>query len=138
MEFTLRTDSGAFDIEAAVRRIGGDILVAIWGGERPHIGAVAVSQPRPSLKDPTRTSASTSVYCFLGHKEDALAQAAAGRIAAALASPTVVTAGIHWDGLDEAGIRAVQQNALRLVEMIVERLSAAPSGGTGEKEAPAW
>jgi hypothetical protein len=105
-----------------VRRIGEDILVAIWGGERPHIGAVAMAEPRPSLKDPSVTSATTSVHCFLGHKEDALANAAATAIASKLKARAVVTAGIHWDHLDAAGIQAVQLNSVALTEMIVQRL----------------
>jgi hypothetical protein len=120
MEFMVQTQTGAYDLQAAVRLIGGDVLVAIWGGHRPHIGAVAMAQPRPSLKDPRITSASTSVYCFLGHKEDALAAAAATTIAAALNAPTVVTAGMHWDNIDAQGIRAVQANGVRLTQMIVE------------------
>lgn len=124
MEFVVQTQTGAYDIFAVVRRIGSDILVAIWGGERPHIGAVAMAQPRPSLKDPTLTSATTSVFCYMGHKEDALAHAVATKIASRLNSPTVVTAGIHWDNLDEEGIQAVQANSVLLTEMIVQRLCA--------------
>jgi hypothetical protein len=123
MEFTVQTQTGAYDLHAAVRLIGNDILVAIWGGERPHIGAVAMAQPRASLKDPSLTSASTSVYCFLGHKEDAMANAVATQIASRLKTPTVVTAGIHWDNLDEQGIGTVQANSLLLTELIVRRLA---------------
>jgi len=122
MEFAIQTRTGAYDLHAAVRRIGADVLVAIWGGERPHIGAVAMAQPRPSLKDSQTTSATTSVFCFLGHKEDALANAAATTIASRVKAQTVVTAGIHWDNLDAEGIRAVQANSTLLVEQIVLRL----------------
>ena len=124
MEFTLATESGAFDLAAGVRRIGTDLLVAIWGGEKPHIGAVAAAQPRPSLKDPSRTSASASVICYSGHKEDDLAKRAAEALAAEFGGRTVVTAGIHWDNLNEEGIRQVVENAAALVEMIKARLSA--------------
>jgi hypothetical protein len=124
MEFSVHTDTGAYDLEAAVRRIGEDILVAVWGGEKPHIGAVAMAQPRPSLKDPGRTSASTSVHCFTGHKEDALASAVATAIASAMNRRTVVSAGIHWDDLTEDGIRAVQANSRILTERIIAQLSA--------------
>jgi hypothetical protein len=73
MEFTLKTETGGYDLTANVRRIGPDLLVAIWGGEAPHIGAVAAAQPRPSLRNPAVTSASASVICYPGHKEDDLA-----------------------------------------------------------------
>ncbi|MBW1682823.1 MAG: hypothetical protein JRJ83_15600 [Deltaproteobacteria bacterium] len=97
MEFVVRTEQGRYDLEASVRTIGQDLLVAVWGGEKPHIGAVSAAQPRPSLKDPARTSSSASVICFLGHKEDELTRRAALRLSAALNTRVVVTAGIHWD-----------------------------------------
>jgi hypothetical protein len=122
MEFTIQTETGAFDLAATVRFIGTDLLVAVWGGERPHIGAVAVAQPRPSLKDPAKTSASTSVYCFVGHKEDDLARATAEVLAAMLNTSVVVTAGIHWDNLGPEGIRAVVRNSELLVEKILDRI----------------
>jgi gallate decarboxylase subunit D len=122
MEFTVQTQTGAYDLQAAVRFVGKDILVAIWGGDRPHIGAVAIAQPRPSLRDPKEISATTSVYCFLGHKEDALAKAAANTLAAKLNTQTVVTAGIHWDNINEEGIRIVNANSLLLTELILSHI----------------
>jgi hypothetical protein len=124
MEFTLKTDTGAFDLTANARRIGPDLLVAIWGGEKPHIGAVAAAQPRPSLKDPAVTSATASVICFVGHKEDELAKRAAETLAAAIEGRTVVTAGVHWDNLSEEGIGQVIQNTAELIKMIKARLVA--------------
>jgi len=120
-EFTIETDTGAYDLTASVRMIGPDLLIAIWGGERPHIGAIAVAQPRPSLKDPDVTSATASVICFVGHKEDELAKASAEILAAALNTPVVVVAGIHWDNLDEEAILRIIKNSEILVEMILEK-----------------
>ena len=124
MEFTLKTNTGAFDLTANARQIGPDLLVAIWGGEKPHIGAVAAAQPRPSLKDPAVTSATASVICFPGHKEDDLVKRAAESLAAAIEGHTVVTGGVHWDKLPEEGIRQVIQNTEELINMIKARLTA--------------
>jgi hypothetical protein len=123
-EFTIETDTGAYDLTANVRLIGSDILIAIWGGERPHIGAVAVAQPRPSLKDPAVTSSSASVFCFIGHKEDDLAKAAAEIVSATLNTAVVVAAGIHWDNLDEKAILRIIKNSEILVDMILQRCVA--------------
>ena len=124
MDFVVKTDEGAYDLEAAVRLIGKDVLVAIWGGEKPHIGAVSVAQPRPSLKDPKTTSATASVICFVGHKEDELAKAASEILAAALNTQVVVTAGIHWDNIAEEGIQKVIGNSEILVDMILNKLAS--------------
>ena len=122
MEFTVKTSQREYDLEASVRFIGKDLLVALWGGERPHVGAVAIAQPRPSLKDPERVSATTSVVCLLGHKEDDLAKAVAEILAAAMNTTVVVTAGIHWDNLDAEGISKVLRNSEILVDLILEKI----------------
>jgi len=121
-EFTINTHKGEYDLSASVRRIGQDLLVAIWGGEKPHIGAVAMSQPRPSLKDPEVTSSTASVFAYVGHKEDALAKEAAEILAATLKTNVVVTAGIHWDNLPPEGIQRVIRNSEILVDMILTRI----------------
>jgi len=122
LEFTIKTKEETYRIEASVNEIGEDLLVAIWGGDRPHIGAVAIAQPRPSLKDRTEISATASVFCYVGHKDDVVAKEAAERISSALNTNVVVAAGIHWDDIDEAGINAIIQNSRHLVEMIIERV----------------
>lgn len=124
MEFTLKTEEGAYDLEANVRLIGNDLLVAIWGGEKPHIGAVSVAQPRPSLEDENVTSATASVFCFVGHKEDELAKAVSEILAAALNTQVVVTAGIHWDNISEEGIQKVIRNSEILVDLILDKVSS--------------
>ena len=121
-EFTLSTQQGSFDLSASVRLIGEDLLVAIWGGEKPHIGAVAMAQPRPSLKNPATTSATASVFCYVGHKEDQLAKAAAEVLAAALNTRVVVTAGIHWDNIKKEEIQRVIANSEILVDAILKRI----------------
>ncbi len=121
--FMVETSTGAYDIQAEVRWIGTDLLVAIWGGEKPHIGAVAVAQPRPSLRDPNVLSATASVICLPAHKEDELAKTVAETLAAAFNTPVVVTAGIHWNDIPQAGIERVIANSKTLVSLILEQAS---------------
>lgn len=120
--FTTHTHTGAFDLTAAVRYIGQDLLVAIWGGESPHIGAVAVAQARPSLRDSHRISATASVICLLGHKEDDIVKAAAIRLAADFNTTAVVTAGMHWEDIDADGIDRVIENNTLLIELVSREL----------------
>jgi hypothetical protein len=122
MEFDVKTNEGKYDLSASVRCIGEDIVVAIWGGERPHIGAVAAAQPRPSLADPNVISASVSVICFLGHKDDNLAKKTAETLAAALNTRVVVTVGIHWDDLSQADISVINKNGEILVDSVLRKI----------------
>ena len=43
---SVRTAAPDYRIEAEARRIGDDVLVCIYGGDKPHIGAVAAAEPR--------------------------------------------------------------------------------------------
>ncbi len=122
--FTIQTHEGEYDIAASVRLIGRDVLVTIWGGEKPHIGAIAMAQPRPSLKDAGVTSATASVFTYVGHKEDELAKATAEILAATLNTNVVVTAGIHWDNLSSDGIQKIIRNSEILVDMILKKIAS--------------
>jgi hypothetical protein len=121
--FTIKTKEKAYRLEASVKEIGKDLLIAIWGGDRPHIGAVAVAQPRASLRDQSVRSATASVFCYVGHKDDVIAKEAAERLSAVLNRNVTVTVGIHWDDIQEAGIKTVVANSRQLVSMIIERIA---------------
>lgn len=123
---TVKTETGSYDIKASVRIVGPDLLVAVWGGNRPHIGAVAVAQPRPSLRDPVVTSATTSVICLPGHKEDFLAKTMAETLSSALNSVVIVTAGIHWDNISKQGIKIVLSNSKILKNLILDSIANHP------------
>lgn len=127
MELKIRTEKESYNLEAFVKGIGQDLLIAVWGGERPHIGAVAIAQPRESLKDRRLTSATASVFCYPGHKDDVVAKEAAEKISSALNVNVTVTVGIHWDNIDDVAIRRVIENSRHLVNMIIERITAKKS-----------
>jgi gallate decarboxylase subunit D len=120
---TFRTAEGRYDLEASATWLGPDLLVAIRGGEA-HVGAVALAQPRPSLKDAGATSATASVLCVVGHKEDAVVKKASEALSAALNARVVVAAGMHWEHLDEDGIRTVVERVDALVAFMAGHLQA--------------
>ena len=128
---SVRTAAPDYRLEAEAVRIGDDLLVSIWGGEKPHIGAVAAAQPRPSLSDPEKTSATASVLSYVGHKEDGVAKEAAEALAARFATHAVVTAGIHWDALPPDGIDTVVERCREITARLIEALEEE----AGEREA---
>ncbi len=101
---------------------GKDVSVAIYGGDKPHIGAVAVAVPRESLTGNGSISSSASVICIAGHKEDELARKVALKISATWNCVATVSVGIHIDdALLEDFIR-IEQNVESLVsELLAER-----------------
>ena len=123
-----KTREGTLDLSASVTRVGEDVVVIIWGGEKPHIGAVALAQPRKSLKDAEKTSATASVLSIVGHKEDAVVKAVSERLAAAVGSPVAVTAGMHWESLQAKDIRQVLKNVESLTAMVEKYLRSLSAG----------
>jgi hypothetical protein len=121
-ELVIQTQAPECNLKAQCLQAGPDVLVLVTGGDRPHIGAVAAATPRPSLADPARASATASVLCYVGHKEDELAKGLAEFLAAGLGVRVVVAAGAHWDGLEPRQIEIVRQNARLLGEMLLEAL----------------
>jgi len=109
---------GDFPIDASLQRIGEDYLLSIWGG-KAHIGAVAMAQPRPSLALADRISATASVFCYVGHKEDELVKRISEKMAAALGTKVVVAAGLHWDNISSGEIDQIVRNVDALVERIL-------------------
>jgi hypothetical protein len=122
IEFHLSTEEEIFNLEAKGFSLGRDLIISIFGGDLPHIGAVGIAHPRPSLKKPNEISSTASVYCVLGHKEDIIAKEASERIAAALNRNVVVTVGIHWDHISDPDIQVISGRAKALIEKIIEHL----------------
>jgi len=91
----LATSVAGFPLRLRCLRMGEDLCLTLSGGEQEHIGAVAVAQPRPSLADPARTSATASVITLLGHKEDMLARELSLKVAGALNVTVCVACGIR-------------------------------------------
>ena len=109
-------------VEAGAFLLGNDIVVVIGGGTKWHIGAVALAVPRSSLADPSQVSASASVLCVTGHKEDDLARSAALFLASTLKRTVTVVVGIHIDQASGEDINIVTANCHAAIERLQEKL----------------
>lgn len=121
--------SGRQRVEGVALAVGRDLTVTLGGGTHYHVGAGAVAVPRPSLDDPGRLSASASVICVTGHKEDELARAVALRLATLLDRVVVVTAGLHVDGAVPDDLKALLTNAEEVVGALADEVAALPNPG---------
>jgi len=120
---------GRIAVSLTAVRMGADFCLALCGGDRPHIGAVAVGQPRPSLKNADETSASVSVITLLGHKEDQLAREVARRLAVKTKATVSVACGIHLDGITMDEISAVCRQTDQAVDELEKLLDLSPAIG---------
>jgi hypothetical protein len=132
--FMVKISKGRFKIHALVQEVGQDLLVSIWGGSQPHIGAIGTATPRPSLKDPKKWSATSSNLTFVGHKEDILVKKVSEKLATRLRRNVVVTAGIHWDGITSKEIKTVEILVRKMPDQILKKFLSPPaSDGTGKR-----
>jgi len=116
--FLSSQQKGRFELHAQVTILGKDILVVLAGGVA-HIGAVAMAQPRPSLADPRKAGATSSVYTYVGHKEDSIAKTMAEKLSKALNRKVVVVAGIHWDNLRDEEIENIVGMCREITEEVM-------------------
>lgn len=121
--FALTAGEGRQRVAAVVVICGEDLAIHAGGGEKPHIGAVALAIPRSSLSGGGALSASASVLCVTGHKEDELARAAALRLAARFNVRVTVTAGLHIDNATAADIGVLETNFAAAISRIESTLS---------------
>ena len=123
-ESTVRTSAGKGRLK--VRAIGvatsNGVVLMIFGGEKPHIGAVALAVPRRSLRRKGEISATSSVLTLVGHKDDRVARPAAELAARRLKMAAVAVAGIHVEKATNEEIRILLRNSRRTVERLLDKL----------------
>jgi hypothetical protein len=120
---SVRTPAQTWIVNAEAVQIGGDLLVYLWGGERPHIGAVAAAAARPSLTGDGSTSATASVIAYPGHKEDQAVKTVAETLSAHLKTNVVVTAGLHWDRFPPEAIPVVLERCREIAQLLLSALA---------------
>ena len=111
-----------YKVKLVAVRSGEDLTVIISGGKKPHIGAIAISIPRPSLKDSNKISASTSVFTLTGHKEDELSKQIAENITKITKKVTVTIVGLHIDKATAQDIEYLIQNTQKVVDKLIIKL----------------
>ncbi|BAF59607.1 MAG: hypothetical protein HPY89_08055 [Pelotomaculum sp.] len=119
-----RAGKGRFRIElwATITKEG--LVVQIYGGEKAHVGAIALSIPRPGLADPEKISCNTTVVPLLGHKDDEIARPIAEEIAKTWRCPVVVVAGIHIDGAGKEDVEMLTNNCWTAARKLIDVIKA--------------
>jgi hypothetical protein len=121
---TLTAGRGRIVLTMVCVPMGRDLSVTLCGGDQAHIGAVAVSQPRPSREPGGGISATTSVIALPGHKEDDLARTLAARFASRLDAAVTLSCGIHLDQLRAGELQDILDLAEALTAQALDRIMA--------------
>jgi hypothetical protein len=117
----LNIKKGRVKINMKAILIGEDLCVIISGGDRPHVGCVTLSVPRPSLADESIISSTTSVLNLVGHKDDEAARYVSHTLSSKLNKNVVVTCGIHVDNITVEEINITIKLLTELTETLVEK-----------------
>ena len=88
---------GRLTVHLRAERIGADCSVAIFGGDRPHIGAIALAAPDGHCQ----------AICLPGHREGGIAERFAANLANRLGASVCVSCGIHLDAITQPEIESV-------------------------------
>ncbi|MCX7965818.1 MAG: hypothetical protein N2596_04255 [Syntrophorhabdaceae bacterium] len=110
-----------FEISVQVILMGYDLLVTISGGIE-HIGAIGIAQPRKSIKDAKKVSSTSSVFTFLGHKEDIVVKEMSEGLSKRLNRKVIVVAGMHWDNLESKDIDEIMKLCKKIEDRIIEEI----------------
>jgi|SRR5690554_5060474 len=92
----------------------GSIVVQIYGGERPHLGAIAMAYAGGQI-------ACTEIP---KHKEGELAATMAKRVARETGTNVAVTVGIHIDNASRQEIELLCENAYSVCQLLIDQITA--------------
>ncbi|WP_320173036.1 hypothetical protein [Maridesulfovibrio sp.] len=112
-----------FTLIMTIERMGKDLNVSLYGGDEPHIGAVALAVPHAGLRDREKVDSSVSLLTVCGHKEDELARKISHALATACNCTVAVACGIHIDNATPQEIKDVLAAADEMLEKVVGELS---------------
>lgn len=119
----IQKGTGKYRVTLIAVESGEDISVIIYGGEKPHIGAVSISIARPSLENPDNISSSTSVFTLIGHKEDVIAKEIAESVTKTTKRNTVTIVGLHIDRANKEDIDCLVNNTKESVKQLQKMLT---------------
>lgn len=119
---TVRHPGSGRELVAWVHEVGNDVVVAVGGGDRPHVGCVVLATPNGG-RGPTGFSPTSTVLTIPPHKEEPIARPVAEAVCRHLGRVAIVTAGVHEDGIDRKGIEIYLGLAGDLAEAVVTHLA---------------
>lgn len=109
-------------LEAMVTVTEEGINIYFGGGEKAHIGAIVISQPRLSLTGDGSISCTTSVINLLDHKDDKIAKPLSEELCKEFNQVVVVSAGVHVDNAAVEDLKILLDNGKIMVRRLKDRI----------------
>jgi len=111
-----------YKVEAEALYIGNDLIVCVYGGTKPHVGASALA-----VYEPERDSATVSVITVHTHRDDKVAAHFAKYISREMKCTVSVSAGIHIDNASPEELKMLWDNSVECCCRLINELRAKES-----------
>lgn len=115
-------EDGRYSLEALLVITNDGIMLFVGGGDKPHIGTVVVSQPRPSKKVGNGVSCTTSVTNMLSHKDDLIIVPIAEAVCRKANTVVAASGGVHIDDAEAFDIKRLMDNMEEITKKILIKL----------------
>ena len=96
------------------------LSITLTGGEKPHVGGMAMSVPRQSLDG--HATCDTWITPVPGHKDAEVAHTVAKLLCLETGQTTVVVAGIHVDQPDQQEITKLVDNSITAAQILADKV----------------
>ena len=106
-----------------VQEVGNDLSICISGGDKPHIGAVALGIPISLPHDSSVHTSSVSLMTVPGHKEDEFALRVSRKLAKQLNKVVVTSCGIHIQGIKKDEILQLSLLLDHIINELIDSLT---------------
>ena len=117
-----------YQIELQAIHCGADYSVIICGGERGHVGAVALGCNASGINGHENRGATVSVLVALGTRDAAVVRWASKYLATELKSNISVSAGIHVENSSGEDIQCLLENCKAACRQFIANLQSADLG----------
>ncbi len=117
----VENENTKYEITLVAQFCGDDLNISVFGGEKAHIGAVAIAVANIEGYE-RKYSPTISCISVLDHKDEAVARHVAKELSTYLNSQVVVTAGIHIDNATEDDIKKIMVSITNITETLIKHI----------------
>lgn len=118
----LSTTFNDHTISCIALKIGNDFNISIYGGDIPHIGAVALGNPINLPHNINKLTSTASLLTVPGHKEDIITLNYAKLLAKKLNTTVTICCGIHIKNITPQDITDLTNVINKLIDDLLYKL----------------
>lgn len=119
-ELNITYGEGRYEISLRVQATADGLSGLLTGGEKPHVGGMAMSSPRTE-QGGGKIQCDTWITPRPGHRDAELAARVSRLICSATGQTTAITAGIHIGNAQKSEIALLVENSLAAARLFINK-----------------